>query len=153
MKLNPSSHPAKAGFHREAISPNAVGFIPSQRTDLVEKSTKFDRILSLFLDLPDRIQNRIVRTVCELTNHKSDQSNLEGKCGGLLARFSPHRINQIKKLRKGAFLFGLPDRIRTCDLKSRSLARYPAVPRVDIVGCFAIIAQFSEKVNRFFGNL
>ena len=37
MKLNPSFHPAKAGFHREAISPNAVGFIPSQRTDLVEK--------------------------------------------------------------------------------------------------------------------
>ena len=29
-------------------------------------------------------------------------------------------------------LFGLPDRIRTCDLKSRSLARYPAVPRVDM---------------------
>ena len=28
---------------------------------------------------------------------------------------------------------GLPDRIRTCDLKSRSLARYPAVPRADIL--------------------
>ena len=27
--------------------------------------------------------------------------------------------------------FGLPDRIRTCDLKSRSLARYPAVPQAD----------------------
>ena len=57
MKLNPSSHPAKVGFHREAISPNAVGFIPSQRTDLVEKATKFCRILSLFLGLPERILN------------------------------------------------------------------------------------------------
>ena len=77
MKLNPSSHPEKAGFHREAISPTSVGFIPSQRTDLVEKATKFCRILSLFL--------------------------------------------------------GLPDRIRTYDLQSRSLTRYPAVPRVDII--------------------
>ena len=55
MKLNPSSHPAKAGFHREAISPNAVGFIPSKRTDLVEKATKFCRILSLFLGLSSGI--------------------------------------------------------------------------------------------------
>ena len=29
-------------------------------------------------------------------------------------------------------VFRLPDRIRTCDLKSRSLARYPAEPRVDL---------------------
>ena len=29
------------------------------------------------------------------------------------------------------FCVGLPDRIRTCDLKSRSLARYPAEPRAD----------------------
>ena len=34
---------------------------------------------------------------------------------------------------ESGFLFGLPDRIRTCDLKSRSLARYPAVPRVDVL--------------------
>lgn len=33
---------------------------------------------------------------------------------------------------------GLPDRIRTCDLKSRSLARYPAVPRVDDIGSFRL---------------
>ena len=76
MKLNPSFHPAEAGFHRETISPNEVGFIPSQRTDLVEKATKFYRILSLFL--------------------------------------------------------GLPARIRTADLQSRSLTRYPAVPQVDV---------------------
>ena len=30
------------------------------------------------------------------------------------------------------FGVGLPDRIRTCDLQSRSLTRYPAVPRADI---------------------
>ncbi len=29
-------------------------------------------------------------------------------------------------------IFGLPERIRTVDLQSRSLTRYPAVPRVDI---------------------
>ena len=28
-------------------------------------------------------------------------------------------------------VFGLPERIRTFDLQSRSLTRYPAVPRVD----------------------
>ncbi len=29
-------------------------------------------------------------------------------------------------------IFGLPERIRTADLQSRSLTRYPAVPRADI---------------------
>ena len=33
----------------------------------------------------------------------------------------------------GAGLFGLPERIRTFDLQSRSLTRYPAVPRVDVL--------------------
>ena len=28
--------------------------------------------------------------------------------------------------------FGLPEQIRTVDLQSRSLTRYPAVPRVEI---------------------
>ena len=42
-------------------------------------------------------------------------------------------------------LDGLPDRIRTCDLQSRSLTRYPAVPRVDT---HCIVAQFFRKVNR-----
>ena len=93
MKLNPSFHPAKAGFHREAISPNAVGFIPSQRTDLVEKATKFCRILSLFL--------------------------------------------------------GLPTRIRTADLQSRSLTRYPAVPWVDIIAR-VIIAHCGVLCKFFF---
>ena len=38
MKLNPSFSPREAGFHREAISSTAGGFIPSARTDLTEKS-------------------------------------------------------------------------------------------------------------------
>ena len=29
-------------------------------------------------------------------------------------------------------IFGLPERIRTVDLQSRSLTRYPAVPRVEM---------------------
>ena len=33
--------------------------------------------------------------------------------------------------RSGDFRLGLPDRIRTYGLQSRSLTRYPAVPRVD----------------------
>ena len=36
--------PREAGFHREAISPNEVGFIPSARTDLVEKSHSLSRM-------------------------------------------------------------------------------------------------------------
>ena len=40
-----------------------------------------------------------------------------------------------KKAPFGAFFCGLPERIRTFDLQSRSLTRYPAVPRVEI--CFA----------------
>ena len=32
-------------------------------------------------------------------------------------------------------IFGLPDRIRTYGLQSRSLTRYPAVPRVEILDC------------------
>ncbi len=37
-----------------------------------------------------------------------------------------------KGARKGRpFTYGLPDRIRTCDLESRSLTRYPAVPRAE----------------------
>ncbi len=44
--------------------------------------------------------------------------------------------NEKQKKRSLAplFLFGLPGRIRTCDLESRSLTRYPAVPRVEIFG-------------------
>ena len=45
-------------------------------------------------------------------------------------------------------LFGLPDRIRTCDLESRSLTRYPAVPRVVI--CLCIISYPIVLFNRNF---
>ena len=44
------------------------------------------------------------------------------------------RISKTKSTTQGdAFRFGLPDRIRTYGLQSRSLTRYPAVPRVDNV--------------------
>ena len=45
--------------------------------------------------------------------------------------------------------YGLPDRIRTCDLKSRSLARYPAEPRVDTA---TIIHPGGGKVKFFHDN-
>ena len=37
MKLNPSLSPDDVGFHHGVISSTAGGFIPSDRTDLVEK--------------------------------------------------------------------------------------------------------------------
>ena len=40
-------------------------------------------------------------------------------------------------------LIGLPERIRTVDLQSRSLTRYPAVPRVDVFREY----QYSTKFN------
>ncbi len=42
-------------------------------------------------------------------------------------------------------IFGLPERIRTVDLQSRSLTRYPAVPRADV--CLNIISQKSAIFN------
>ena len=38
MKLNPPPHPDEVEFHRKAISSTEGGFIPTARTDLVEKS-------------------------------------------------------------------------------------------------------------------
>ena len=53
----------------------------------------------------------------------------------------------------GRLLFGLPDRIRTCDLQSRSLTRYPAGLRVDILfRCLCSIAQLFSKVKCFSGK-
>ena len=43
----------------------------------------------------------------------------------------PIRQANAKRGLASPFCVGLPDRIRTCDLKSRSLARYPAEPRAD----------------------
>ena len=43
----------------------------------------------------------------------------------------PIRLTNAKRGLASPFCVGLPDRIRTCDLKSRSLARYPAEPRAD----------------------
>ncbi len=48
MKLNPSLSPNEVGFHRRRrFHPTKVGFIPSARTDLIEKPTS--RNLSVFL--------------------------------------------------------------------------------------------------------
>ena len=44
-----------------------------------------------------------------------------------------NRVIQTKKPHEGAFLFGLPDRIRTCGLQSRSLSLYPAGLRVGML--------------------
>ncbi len=45
----------------------------------------------------------------------------------------PERVDLVEKSKSKDLLFsGLPDRIRTCDLQSRSLTRYPAVPRAEV---------------------
>ena len=56
-----------------------------------------------------------------------------------------HSKNAPLSVDKSAFFVGLPDRIRTCDLKSRSLARYPAVPRADVYSI--ILPNFTPEVN------
>ena len=40
MKLNPSLSPDEVGFHHGVISSTAGGFIPSNRTDFVEKNPR-----------------------------------------------------------------------------------------------------------------
>ncbi len=46
--------------------------------------------------------------------------------------------------------FGLPERIRTFDLQSRSLTRYPAEPRADIKLILSIISHRAYIFNRFY---
>ncbi len=50
---------------------------------------------------------------------------------------------------RGVFSIGLPERIRTFDLQSRSLTRYPAVPRVGMKLYPIIIAYLREKCKPF----
>ena len=120
MKLNPSSHPAKAGFHREAISPNAVGFIPSQRTDLVEKATKFCRILSLFLGLPERVFARRAK-IPTLAAASQAGVALRRVCepvfqGRALEQVDSGEYNKKKVYRKGRpSFYGTRNRNRTCN--------------------------------------
>ena len=60
MKLNPSSLPAKRDFITKWFHPTLVGFIPSARTDLVEKSQVEIR-LGFFLST--LLQNRSAEQV------------------------------------------------------------------------------------------
>ncbi len=60
------------------------------------------------------------------------------------------RVGKNKPTAKNAMglFFGLPDRIRTYDLQSRSLTRYPTVPRVDMVLCHIIVPLFGHFVKK-----
>ena len=42
--------------------------------------------------------------------------------------------------------YGLPARIRTADLQSRSLTRYPAVPQVDILFFMKVAARHLQSL-------
>ena len=70
-------------------------------------------------------------------------------CLVLPLRLSSSRIGQQKSPGERGLSVGLPERIRTFDLQSRSLTRYPAVPRVGIYGYLDIIPQIGEKCNPF----
>ena len=74
-------------------------------------------------------------------------------CLALPRRFFSSQIGQQKSPDKRGFFIGLPERIRTFDLQSRSLTRYPAVPRVDLNtpllyhNPYKIASPFPKKVR------
>ena len=92
---------------------------------------------------------------------RSDSNHIPNRYAIVENRFS---VPIGKADTKGArsvppFVSGLPDRIRTDDLQSRSLTRYPAEPRVDIdllMYCTTNLLKskakndFFPKKNKFF---
>ena len=60
MKLNPSPNPTKSDFITQVISSIEDGFIPSDRTDLVEKERQVFRLVFLFLG----VLNLVARMKC-----------------------------------------------------------------------------------------
>ena len=94
---------------------------------------------------PCRLQASLTRSTAKMRTYVSP--------------FGRDRSNYVisekeKKHREGAFfLFGLPDRIRTYGLESRSLARYPAVPRVGIKLKVCFLFGKASRVCRSGQNL
>ena len=63
-------------------------------------------------------------------------------------------MKQNKRIAEGTsplrYSFGLPERIRTFGLQSRSLTRYPAVPRADVLLLYNAEAEKSSLfLSRF----
>ena len=56
MKLNPSPNLTKSDFITQVISSIEDGFIPSDRTDLVEKERQVERLVFLFLAEKERFE-------------------------------------------------------------------------------------------------
>ena len=88
----------------------------------------------LLFGLPDRIRVSPAGSVsfADLTVHRTV---IQHRFGFESCRTEKASTGALPR----CLLFGLPDRIRTCDLESRSLTRYPAVPRADAL---CIIAFF-----------
>ena len=97
-----------------------------------KKQRRYD-VPTLFFGLPDRILNHVLRLSLRraifpptLPQNNSMPRKLRGSiCGQAKPKKSDTTVSLF-------LCFGLPDRIRTCGLKSRSLARYPAAPRADV---------------------
>ena len=100
-----------------------------------------------FLGLPDRIRVSPAGSVsyADLTVHRTVIQHRSGFESYRIEKASPRDLPRY-------LLFGLPDRIRTCGLESRSLTRYPAVPRVDISKRMNdIVHTLARNIISFFG--
>ena len=129
MRCVPPPH-ARSAFHcrRQFHTRQRISLVPQERISLKKAIRNAN---GFFHGLPERILNHALA----LRGQKAPRSNLHFWILGASTLFLglSNRPNQ-KTPTSGAFWFGLPERIRTFDLQSRSLTRYPAVPRVGI--CF-----------------
>ena len=97
--------------------------------------------------LPERILNRaLARRGQEAPPKKYVACFLPGASTQILVL--TNRPNK-KTPTSGVFLFGLPERIRTFDLQSRSLTRYPAVPRVGISYTLVLYHKLRKNATLF----
>ena len=104
-----------------------------QSNKSVNEKTIARKNLLFITGLPDRILNHVLRLSLRraifpptLPQNNSLPRKLRGSiCGQAKPKKSDTTVSLF-------LCFGLPDRIRTCGLKSRSLARYPAAPRADV---------------------
>ena len=90
----------------------------------------------------------VPRRVCSLCSQipQKRYANLRRSRSSRKVEFcdKPNKKRGVEPL----FLFGLPERIRTFGLQSRSLTRYPAVPRVGIKLSFLSCDRPSEFAAR-----
>ena len=111
MKLNPSPNPTKSDFITQVISSIEDGFIPYDRTDLVEKERQVFRLVFLFLEATPGFGNRRWR-VCSPNSKFFSFANACIFAPQKVRRFNHFIILQKEKAtRCVTFLFGGDTRI------------------------------------------